>query len=45
MLEMLYPSIVAMTIAGIFLEKQYGLKKILFYGVLVAVLLHKIGAL
>jgi branched-subunit amino acid permease len=41
-LDALYPSIVALTVAGIFFEKQYMLKKILFYGILAAVLLHKI---
>jgi LIVCS family branched-chain amino acid:cation transporter len=40
-LEALYPSIVSLTIAGIFFEKQYTLKKVLFYGVLVVVLSHK----
>jgi LIVCS family branched-chain amino acid:cation transporter len=40
-LEALYPGIVALTIASIFSPKHYLLKKILFYGVLAAVLLHK----
>ena len=43
-LEALYPSIVALTAISVFLKKQYFLKKILFYGVLTAVLLQKAGA-
>jgi LIVCS family branched-chain amino acid:cation transporter len=40
-LEALYPGIVVLTIACIFFEKQYFLKKILFYGVLAVVLLYR----
>jgi LIVCS family branched-chain amino acid:cation transporter len=44
-LDALYPSIVSLTIAGIFFKKCYALKKILFYGILAAVLLHKVAAI
>jgi LIVCS family branched-chain amino acid:cation transporter len=44
-LEALYPSIVTLTIVSIFFKKHYLLKKILFYGALAAVLLHKIGVI
>jgi LIVCS family branched-chain amino acid:cation transporter len=41
-LEALYPGIVALTAAGVFFKEQYMLKKILFYGILVVVLLMRI---
>ncbi|MDR0755310.1 MAG: branched-chain amino acid transport system II carrier protein [Puniceicoccales bacterium] len=41
-LEALYPGIIVLTIVCIFFEKQYLFKKILFYGVLAAVLLCRI---
>jgi LIVCS family branched-chain amino acid:cation transporter len=41
-LEALYPSIVVLTAASIFIKKRYTLKKILFYGVLGIVLLRSI---
>jgi LIVCS family branched-chain amino acid:cation transporter len=42
-LEALYPSIIALTVVGVFLKKQYLFKKLLFYGVLIFVLLSKVG--
>jgi LIVCS family branched-chain amino acid:cation transporter len=41
-LEVSYPSIIALTVISIFSQKQYLLKKISFYGILAAVLLGKI---
>ncbi|MDR3317745.1 MAG: branched-chain amino acid transport system II carrier protein [Puniceicoccales bacterium] len=40
-LEISYPSLIALTIVGIFVRKQTKIKVILFYGVLVITLLYK----
>jgi LIVCS family branched-chain amino acid:cation transporter len=40
-LDVSYPSLIALTISSVFIKERYGLKKIMFYGVLVVTLLTK----